>query len=167
MRRGERIAGHLLEHPRVRSASALLLYLTFRSEVPTEPLIVALAEAGKRLAVPHMTSGERALVAAEYAPGDALETGPYGVSQPVLLRPLPASSLDLVLAPGAVFDRSGSRMGYGKGYYDRYLSDPELRGWVLGLAYEFQVLDHLPAEPHDRPMDALVTEEGWTLRPEP
>lgn len=160
MRLGERIVHHLLALPQHHSASTVLLYLTFRSEVPTEPLVVALAEAGKRMAVPHMTSGLRALVAAEYVPGDPLELGPYGVPQPVLLRPLPASALDLVIAPGAAFDRAGVRMGYGKGYYDRFLSDPELRGDVLGLAYAFQVLDRLPAEPHDRPMDLLATEDG-------
>jgi 5-formyltetrahydrofolate cyclo-ligase len=158
----ERTAGQLLSHPAVRSASTVLLYLTFRSEVPTEPLMVALAEAGKTLAVPHMTSGVRALVAAENVPGDPLETGPYGVSQPVSLRPLPAADLDLILAPGAAFDRTGVRMGYGKGYYDRFLSDPAMRGWVVGAAYPFQILDTLPAEPHDRRVHALVTEEGIT-----
>lgn len=160
MKLGERIARHLLGHPRVRSASTLLLYHTFRSEVPTEPLVVALAEAGVRLALPHMTAGARALAAAEYLPGDPLELGPYGVPQPVDFRPLPAASLDLVLAPGAAFDRSGQRMGYGKGYYDRFLSDPDLKGWIVGLAYAIQILERLPAEPHDRPVDALVTEEG-------
>ena len=82
-----------------------------------------------------------------------------------VLRPIPAAALDLVLAPGAAFDLSGMRMGYGKGYYDRFLSDPEMRGWVVGLAYRFQVVERLPVEPHDRPMNALATETGFVSVP--
>jgi 5-formyltetrahydrofolate cyclo-ligase len=51
-------------------------------------------------------------------------------------------------------------MGYGKGYYDRFLADPELNAWVVGICYPFQVVSHLPSEPHDRRMHALATEEG-------
>src|SRR4051794_13750840 len=93
MRRGEQIADHLLATPQVQSARHILLYMTFRSEVPTEPLIVALAHAGKCIAVPHMATGIRALIAAEYAPGDPLEPGPYGVPQPSVLTPIPSHCL--------------------------------------------------------------------------
>jgi 5-formyltetrahydrofolate cyclo-ligase len=163
MRLGEVIAGHLLDQAEVRNSGTIFLYLTYRSEVPTEPLIIALAEQDKRICVPHMTTGIRALMAAEYEPGDLLEPGPYGVSQPVEVRQVPPGEVNLILAPGAAFDRAGARMGYGKGYYDRFLCDPALNARIIGVAYDLQIVPKLPTEPHDRPMDALVTESAFHI----
>jgi 5-formyltetrahydrofolate cyclo-ligase len=158
MEKGEAIARRLLAFPRVQSAQRILLYHTFRSEVPTEPLLVGLSELGKDLYLPHAVSGTYALAPAAYAPGDPLEPGPYGVPQPVFLFALPPKELDLILAPGVAFDLAGGRMGYGKGYYDRFLSEPGLAAYVIGLGFEMQVEAQLPREPHDRRIDALATE---------
>ncbi len=163
MERAERITDHLMREPRVQAARVVMLYFTFRSEVPTEPMIAALERAGKRLAMPHMTQAPGALVAAEYVSGDLLEPGAYGVPDPAQLRPVAMRDLDLILAPGAVFDAHGGRIVYGKGYYDRFLADPHLRAWTVGIAFDLQRVERIPVEPHDQSLDALLTETGFQL----
>ena len=79
---------------------------------------------------------------------------------PLLCKPLDPSLIDLIIVPGVAFDSMGGRIGYGKGYYDRFL--PQLRADVpkLGLAYDFQVLPRVPQDEFDIRMDAIVTEKG-------
>jgi len=76
------------------------------------------------------------------------------------MEPLPYGTvlnMDLMVVPGVAFDRNGYRLGYGKGYYDRFLSEKQT--FSIGLAYEFQILDKLPRGKHDRIMDAVATED--------
>lgn len=152
-------ASAVLELPEVRSAALVMLYLTYRSEMPTEPLVDALAGRGVALAVPYVARGSRNLVPVEYTPGMPLEPGPYGVPQPANQVSIPFERVSLVVAPGVAFDMRGYRLGYGQGYYDRFLSSPGLANAVtVGLAFEAQVVPALPHEPHDVRVHVLVTE---------
>ena len=111
-----------------------------------------------------------------WAPGDPIVTGPFGVREPPPERQIPAdlAAIDLVLAPGAAFDRNGNRLGYGMGYYDGFLKGLAERhgpaGWsvpgliarpaVVALAFAVQVVPAVPTDPWDIRIPALVTEEG-------
>ncbi len=84
----------------------------------------------------------------------------YGIADPVAEVFSRNEEIDLAIVPGVSFDRQGNRLGRGKGYYDRLL--PQLSAaYKMGICFSFQVSEALPTEEFDRPMDAVLTDEGW------
>ncbi len=86
-----------------------------------------------------------------------LKKGAYGILEPSEIKAANIDDIDIILVPGLAFDRSGGRMGFGKGYYDRLLCESDAK--KIGLCYDFQVFDKIPSESHDVPMDFIVTEK--------
>ena len=91
--------------------------------------------------------------------------GAYGILEPIadspsdILADTELATLDAVIVPLLAFDSSGHRLGYGKGFYDGFLASTPARR--IGIAYEFQRMSALPAEPHDQPLDIIATNERW------
>jgi 5-formyltetrahydrofolate cyclo-ligase len=81
-----------------------------------------------------------------------------GLRQPAAGTPIPVSLIDLVIVPGLGFDAHGNRLGRGRGFYDRFLANPEFHGVACALALEQQLIPELPVDPLDRPVDLLVTD---------
>lgn len=130
-------------------------YVALRDELDPAPLLAALAAAGFRLALPRMTASGLAFRAHEL--GNTLENGAFGVAEPPPGAPLVVP--DVILAPLVAFDRRGNRLGYGKGYYDRaFAAHPE--AIRIGLAFAVQEVPIVPAEAHDLPLAAILTEAG-------
>ncbi|HWI61198.1 MAG TPA: 5-formyltetrahydrofolate cyclo-ligase [Symbiobacteriaceae bacterium] len=152
----------LIGSPAFAQARAVLIYIAFRGEVETDLIATAAVAAGKRLALPRVVREPRGLVLHEYSGRrETLAAGAYGILEPRPEWPVMApDEVDLVVVPGVAFDEHGGRLGYGGGYYDRLL--PVLQGATLvGLAYQFQVVDGLPRDPHDVPVDGVATELGY------
>jgi 5-formyltetrahydrofolate cyclo-ligase len=155
-RRAERVVERFLDLPEVRRARTIMLFSSFGSEVPTTSLIERLCARGVVVALPRIEG--TALVPVAYAPGDRTTTTPFGAEEPVSGARLDPSSIDVVGVPGVAFDRGGRRIGYGGGFYDRFLRG--LPAFTVGLVFGLQVLDEdLPAGRFDLPVDAIVTEE--------
>ena len=92
-------------------------------------------------------------------PAKDLEMGSYGILEPLLgLEHAKPEDFDLLIAPGAVFDTNGFRIGYGGGFYDRYIKRLRHECPVIGLGFELQMVDRVPAEPFDKAVDIIVTE---------
>ena len=131
-------------------------YAAVRGEVDPFPLMVALANQSHALCLPR-TEGKR-LNFRSWKPGDPLVVGRFNIPEPDAKakerRP------DLIIVPLLAFDRHGYRLGYGGGYYDRYLSEHRPRRTLkaIGIAYDGQEIDELPREATDEPLDAVVTE---------
>lgn len=146
-------------------AETVLIYIPFRGEVNTDMITVAAIAAGKRLVLPRTEREPQRLVLHRYS-GDqtTLVRGALGIREPAPDWPVVApGEIDLVVAPGVAFDRQGNRLGYGGGYYDQML--PEVKqanpaALLIGLAFRFQVIEVLPTEPHDIPMNGVATDEG-------
>lgn len=142
------------------TAGQLLMYMPYRQEVDIRPLMEMAWEQGKTIYLPKSEPKTKSLVIYKVVGVDELQPGVYGILEPVADKRRRGNirELDLVFVPGAVFDRHGYRIGYGGGYYDRFL--PKLRSNTLiaGVAYSFQVVDCLPRERHDQRLDVLVTE---------
>jgi 5-formyltetrahydrofolate cyclo-ligase len=154
---GQRVAERFLALPEIRRATTILLFWSFGSEVPTRPLIDRLHERGVTVALPRIEGAE--LVPVRYVPGDPTTLTSFGAEEPVGGVRLDPSAIDVVGVPGVAFDRRGRRIGYGGGYYDRFLRG--LRAFTVGLAFELQVLDEdLPGGSFDLAVDAIVTEDG-------
>ena len=154
---------HLLDHALFREARALGLYRPLPSEVATNRLIERAQVEGKRVFLPAIAPGGDVLEWIELTAGTAFARHALGFEAPEEGARAHLRDLDLVVVPGVAFDPSGHRLGLGKGFYDRALAQrgPALR--TVGLAFALQVVDAVPAETHDIPVDWLCTEES--LRP--
>lgn len=151
---------HLLAQPALRRAHRVALYAALPDELPTRPLFEALAERGVARLLPRMADNGR-LAFARIERWEELRPGLYGILEPAGDAPeLRPGRGDVVVVPGVAFDREGWRLGRGNGYYDRTFAEasgPRL----VGLAYAFQLVEAVPHESRDRPVDAIVTEHGW------
>lgn len=147
-----RAAERVLGLPEVQRARLVLCYVSVRRELSTTPLLIALLEAGKPMAVPRI---EGDLLRAGLLEGlDGLTSGPFGV--PTCAGPDVTDSVDVCITPGLAFGPHGERLGYGGGYYDRFLgAHPNVL--PIGLCYESQLVEGLPMHPHDHPMAIVVT----------
>ncbi|MDP3097932.1 MAG: 5-formyltetrahydrofolate cyclo-ligase [Syntrophales bacterium] len=158
------IVRRLKELQEIRESSTLMVFLSFGSEVVTDGLIVWGWEAGKRIVVPFCHPESRELTPCLLGDFAELETGHYGIREPKADRliPVPREEIDAVLIPAVAFDRQGRRVGYGGGYYDRFL--PEIpRAARIGAAFACQIVAEIPPDPHDVPADRIVTEDELIL----
>jgi 5-formyltetrahydrofolate cyclo-ligase len=159
--RGARATARLLALPEVTGARTVMAFWSFGSEVPTEPLIGALHERGTTVALPRIEGADLVVVA--FAPGDATRTTSFGALEPMGEDTIRPADLDVVVVPGVAFDVRGTRIGYGAGYYDRFLR--RTGAFTVGLGFDLQVVDgDLPAGRFDLPIDAVVTEERTVRR---
>lgn len=134
--------------------SSLIAYVSMDNEPEILPLCDELVKNGHQIGLFRIENVE--LEPHPYQHVDALEIGPYGIKQPQTAdAPLPVDENTVILTPGVVFDEKGGRIGYGKGYFDKFISKHTLT--TIGIAYDFQVLPSVPTESHDRPMNAIVT----------
>jgi 5-formyltetrahydrofolate cyclo-ligase len=137
-------------------AGCLALYSAIHNEVGTDAVAEHALELGKTLVYPRTTDDHLEFVRVR-ARADMV-TGRFGVLEPQGGELVPVEKLDLVVVPGVVFDSSGHRLGYGRGFYDRALSGCRADCAKVGFAYDFQLVTTLPAAQHDKRLSALVTE---------
>ncbi len=144
--------------PAFRAAECICSYISVRSEMPTPGIILRALEIGKKVIVPKVFGEDLRFFEIRSLTED-LSRGTFGVLEPIESRceEVPASAADLCLIPGVVFDERGNRIGYGKGYYDRFLRRLPATVPTLGLAYDFQVLREIPFGATDVPVRWLVT----------
>jgi len=131
-----------------------LLYSSFKSEVETPKLIDTLYGMKKTVYLP-IVCGEE-LKIGSFDGANSLSCGAFGIQEPVVCADY--KHIDIVVVPGVAFDKNLHRIGYGKGYYDRLLGAAHF-GVVVGFAFECQLFDAFDYEPHDMPVDVLVTEK--------
>ncbi len=156
-RRNQRIREKLFLNPKFQNANIIMSYVSKSYEVDTWTIIEKSLEMGKRIAVPYVLKGDRFILPSLVLDCKELVKGPYGVYQPHPdnIRRVDLNQLDLLIVPGVAFDKSGNRLGHGKGYYDRFLKKVPYTH-SIGLSYEFQVLDSLPVSTFDRPVSSLI-----------
>jgi 5-formyltetrahydrofolate cyclo-ligase len=152
-----RAEARLLALPELATARTVLLFYSFGTEIPTEVLMRRLLARGLRVLLPYLT--ESAMEAAEIRPGDPLEATDYGPKEPTGRVAVDPAEVDVVVTPGLAFDRSGGRLGYGGGHYDRYLTRLHPAAVRIGIGFASQVVDEVPEEPTDQRVDVIVTDE--------
>lgn len=155
------IQARLLSDAMYRQSRLLHCYLALRDEVATERLARTALLDGKRLIVPVVAAKDQVLLHAEITDYDRdLAAGYQGILEPRggEQRLVDPAEVDLFIIPGKVFDLRGYRIGRGLGFYDRCLSGVKGHAVICAMAYELEVLDELPSEAHDVPVDYIVTE---------
>ena len=159
------VAQRLLALAPLRDAVVFFTYVGVASEVATAPLIAALLAGGRTVLVPRCGEEPGAMDAVPVPPLADLVPGPHRIPQPRGDAEAWRGAIDVAVVPGLAFDRRGHRLGSGAGCYDRFLAHRRPRH-VVGLAFDVQLADALPVEPHDVPVDYIVTPTR-TLRPAP
>jgi 5-formyltetrahydrofolate cyclo-ligase len=134
-------------------------YSPMKSELNPVPLMRMLADLGARLALPVVQGRGKPLIMRAWTFGAPLSSGVWGIREPT--ADAPEVFPDIMLVPLATFDRAGHRIGYGAGYYDMTIARIRAMKNVIaiGLAFAAQESDNIPAEPHDAPLDLVLTEK--------
>ena len=140
---------------------AVMLYLSMRSEVETTGLLEGLLNSGKRVCAPVVDTEQLKLVPRQIQNlKTELVRHPYGMLEPNETCPIfPTEHLQLIVVPGIAFDRNGYRLGYGKGFYDRFLTKCSY-AVAVGLAYEIQLVENTFPQTWDVPVQHIFTETG-------
>ena len=156
-RLGARIQERVLSSPVWETARCLGCYLALPDEVPTQRLIVAALAQNKTIAAPVILPGSDHMSYRRFDTLAELRPGPFGILQPLQGQEVPSEAINFLLVPGVGFDLQGYRLGYGRGYFDRFLTG--YAGYSLGIAFEVQIVAALPVSLHDRPVRQVLTEE--------
>lgn len=148
-----RLGERLLEHPLYQQAGTVYGYLPFNQEIRTIPMLCQAMLDGKRIAVPKVFGDRMRFIYLDDL--SAVERGYSGIPEPIANEPIAQDSRALVLVPGLAFDCRGYRVGYGRGFYDRFLAqEPEHP--TIGLCYAFQLMDWLENDEFDVPVDHVL-----------
>lgn len=154
------ICEKLIETPEFKRAGLVMAYMDFRGEVGTADIIAECLNRGKRVALPVVNAGAAELQAFETLKEAPLLRNSYGILEPdpdTACR-IDEKEIDFLIVPGVVFDMRKHRIGYGAGYYDRFLTKLGIDCVTVGIAYDIQIVDKIPCEKHDIPMDMVITE---------
>jgi len=155
------IARTLEELPLYRKARTVMYYLSFGSEVITGAMIERALIDGKNVVVPFLDKSGKKMGAAKInSIKNGLTTGAYGIREPepALCKRVLEGTIDMVVVPAIAYDLSCNRIGYGKGYYDRWLKKIPVSARV-GVAYDLQIVREIPKCPDDLPLGLVVTEK--------
>ncbi|MGI6567781.1 MAG: 5-formyltetrahydrofolate cyclo-ligase [Firmicutes bacterium] len=145
--------------PQVAAAQQIALFLAFGSEVDTWLFLDQALALGKDVAAPVTLPKAKELAFYPIRSRDEARQGHWGIYEPRREgEPIPPGRVDIVVVPGAVFDKRGCRIGYGGGYYDRFLGCKALGAWKVGICFDLQLLDEVPRAEHDVPVDVVLTE---------
>ncbi len=157
----------LFDHEIFKKAACLLMYVSFRSEVNTKRYLEDILKMNKRLILPVVDTRHTLLKLYEIKDTSELAPGYMGIPEPDVRenRRTTIKDIDLLVIPGTGFDIKGNRLGYGGGYYDRLLSyeSKQLAEvehiTTIALAFEEQIGEEIPAEPHDIQVDMIITDK--------
>ena len=152
------IIKNLLEADILSGHTRVGFYWPLPGEIDLHPLVVDFVKRGNTAALPVITGPKQPLEFCKWSPGDTLsDSGPWGILAPARRQPVEVS---LLLVPMVGFDDQGHRLGHGGGYYDRTLASMAPQPIAIGIGYEACRLRSIFPQPHDIPMDAIVTESN-------
>lgn len=158
------ITNKIIQLPVFEKAQAVMCYMDFRNEVMTKYIIKHCLEHGKSVLLPlvDVLDGVKCIVPYEITNLQRdVACGAFGILEPKreCTKPFAMHEIDFVIVPGVAFDICGNRMGYGAGMYDRFLGLLQPECAKAGIAFEFQIFDNVPVEPHDILLDVIITEQ--------
>ncbi|WP_417584553.1 5-formyltetrahydrofolate cyclo-ligase [Pelagibacterium sp.] len=155
---GKIAADVFLEGVPLQKDQVVALYWPIRDEIDCKPLLTRLMDSGQKVALPVVLDENEPLELRLWEDGQALYPSGFGTLAPA--DSAPVVDPDIVVIPLLAFDKLGTRLGYGKGYYDRTLAALCKKPLLVGYAFSAQELDFIPRLAHDLPLDLLVTENG-------
>ena len=145
----------------IKNAKNIMLYLDFNNEVSTDSLIKKLLNLGKIVSSPITLKEERKLIPSQITDlKNGIQYGAYNIREP---KPecspaINIKDLDVIIVPAVAYDKNCYRLGYGGGFYDRFLENLRKDAVTIGIAFDLQIFDEVPKEAHDAQLDYIVTE---------
>ncbi|PHB93883.1 5-formyltetrahydrofolate cyclo-ligase [Bacillus wiedmannii] len=160
----EQIAFSLYAQKEWAEAKTVGITLSMENEVNTYAIIEKAWEEGKKVVVPKCNKETRTMSFRQISNFDQLEIVYMNLREPIPARTeeVNADDIDLQIVPGVAYTERGERIGYGGGYYDRYLL--HYKGKTLSLAYSFQIVEHIPVEPFDKNVEKIITEKRTMVK---
>ena len=159
----KQILTRLTKTKEYRKAKTILLYHPIQNEVDPTPLFSK--NKTKTFCLPRICRKTNHLHIHKITNPQTLKTGRFNIQEPGTTHPIIArKNIDLVITPGLAFDKQGHRIGYGKGYFDRLFKNLSTKAFKLALAYDFQIIENVPAEKHDQKVNLIITEKR-TINP--
>lgn len=154
------ITEKLLQMKDIRNATNIMLYLDFNNEVQTDNLIQKLLSLKKIVSSPVTIKENHTLIPTQITDlKDGLRIGTYGIREPKETSPtIDIKALDVVIVPAVAYDIDCYRLGYGGGFYDRFLENLRKDAITIGIAFDFQIFNSIPKETHDAQLNYIVTE---------
>lgn len=151
----------LEQQPIWKDAHSLLFFAPLPDELDIWPSIAVGLNAGKQIFLPRFVPQTQSYAACQIKSAETdLKLGQFGIREPTDSCPeIPLNRLDLILVPGVAFDLHGRRLGRGKGYYDKLLA--VVRGKTCGVAFDEQIVQAVPVEPHDILLNCILTPSRW------
>ena len=159
LEKSSQIKKKLFESDEFKQSYVVLFYVSYGNEVYTHDMIKECLKNNKKMIVPISNIEKRSLTLSELNNWNDLEPGSYGILKPKKdkIKETPIESIDIIIVPGVGFDELGCRIGHGLGYYDNLL-EKSVNAIHIGLAFEFQIVEKVPIESHDLPVDIIITE---------
>lgn len=154
--KSEIICNTFLKLDQYQKSDLIYIYMDFKNEVMTKRIIEDAHQNGKKVAIPKV-EGDRIIFYYLENNQKELEEGYFGIREPQIAKPV-TNSKGIMVVPGIAFDEYGYRIGYGKGFYDRYLHENDIFQ-KISLVLELQMVEKVPSDKHDIPVDMIVTEE--------
>lgn len=157
------VANSLYETEHYKKAETIMAFLSFGSELNTRYLIEDSIAKGKIVVIPVMVPETKELKISRILDYSELEIGHYNIMTPKeeFLRFLDPKTIDLILVPGLIFARDGYRVGYGGGYYDRFLAGIDNSVAKIAIGFDMQIIDRVPTDHYDIPVDYILTEKQF------
>lgn len=154
------ITERLLQMKDIRNATNIMLYLDFNNEVQTDSLIQKLLSLKKIVSSPITIKKNHTLIPTQITDlKEGLKIGTYGIREPKEKSPtIDIKALDVVIVPAVAYDINCYRLGYGGGFYDRFLENLRKDAITIGIAFDFQIFNSIPKETHDAQLNYIVTE---------
>ena len=143
-----------------KNSKNIFIYLGFGSEINTIKYVEDFLQEGKKVIVPYTDMKNKVMYGIEINTLDGLKKNKFGILEPTdSSEVFNKEDIDLIIMPGVAFDRSGNRVGYGGGYYDKFLSEINSDIPTIALAYDIQILEEVPSEKHDIKVHMVITEK--------
>ncbi len=143
--------------PICKSLKCVMVYMSSFNEPDTLMLIKHLIKNKINVVIPVSRTSDCTIIPSYISSLDTLNKGAYGIYEPQIINEASIDDVELVLVPGIAFSKTGDRIGFGKGYYDKLLN--KFKGIKIGVCYDFQMISEIPASPHDIKMDMIITEK--------
>lgn len=143
--------------PIIKSLKCVMVYMASFNEPDTLTLIKHLTDNDIKVVIPVSSTSDCTIIPSYISSFESLRKGAYGIYEPQIVQEANIDEIDVVLVPGISFSKSGDRIGFGKGYYDKLLAD--FKGTKIGICYDFQMINEIPSSPHDIKMDMIITEK--------
>ncbi len=158
LEKSKHIKKRLFQIDQFKRAKNILFYVSFNGEVYTHNAIKE-SFLNKNVVVPISNKEDNSLILSKLNSFEDLIEGSYGILVPKkeMIKLISINKIDLVIVPGIGFDQRGNRIGHGEGFYDRLLKNTNI--FTIALAYEFQIIEKIPIDKYDTPVDIIITEK--------